>query len=306
MNRSIGRKRTIASLILFAFIAGGLVAPMIHARAHAGTSACEDHAGLDHCDHSLHGIAFEAHHSQRIVVMNAGIAQEGQQWGGEHAPEIDPFSMGSVELIRGAAGVEYGVGAIGGVIRIEPEQMPWGEPFGGRLSLNGFSNNRQGAGSLMLHGSPRSTPEFGWRVQGSIRHAGDSHTPDYTIGNSAFREKDGAAMVEWHDDRVGLRIHGSHFGTTLGLYSGAHIGNYDDLIRAIERGEPAVDFDFTYDIDPPKQEIRHDALSVNGHVITGSGDWIDVQPDFRVTAEGSSTHTDVSETRVGILLFRWL
>src|SRR5690606_13132778 len=34
----------------------------------------------------IHGV-----HSQRILILNPGIRQEGQQWGAEHAPEIDPF-----------------------------------------------------------------------------------------------------------------------------------------------------------------------------------------------------------------------
>ena len=34
----------------------------------------------------IHGV-----HSQRILILNNGIRQEGQQWGAEHAPEIDPF-----------------------------------------------------------------------------------------------------------------------------------------------------------------------------------------------------------------------
>ncbi|MFM7854435.1 MAG: carboxypeptidase-like regulatory domain-containing protein, partial [Flammeovirgaceae bacterium] len=34
----------------------------------------------------IHGV-----HSQRVLILNHGIRQEGQQWGAEHAPEIDPF-----------------------------------------------------------------------------------------------------------------------------------------------------------------------------------------------------------------------
>ena len=73
-------------------------------------------------------------HSQRLVVLNAGVAQEGQQWGGEHAPEIDPFAPARVEVIKGAAGVEYGVGAIGGVIRLEPAELPQSAPLSGSVS----------------------------------------------------------------------------------------------------------------------------------------------------------------------------
>ncbi|HND78521.1 MAG TPA: TonB-dependent receptor, partial [bacterium] len=82
-------------------------------------------------------------HSQRVVVLNDGVTQEGQQWGGEHAPEIDPFAAGSITVIRGASGLEYGAGAIGGVIRVEPSPLPEHAGIGGELSLNGFTNNRQ-------------------------------------------------------------------------------------------------------------------------------------------------------------------
>ena len=34
----------------------------------------------------IHGL-----HSNRVLILNNGIRQEGQQWGSEHAPEIDPF-----------------------------------------------------------------------------------------------------------------------------------------------------------------------------------------------------------------------
>jgi len=218
-------------------------------------------------------------HSQRIVVVNAGVQQEGQQWGGEHAPEIDPFSAGRVEVIRGAAGVEYGVGAIGGVVRIEPEELPFEEPVTGSVSANAFSNNRHGALSAAV--GRGQGQHWAWRVQGSARKAGDSRTPDHVIGNSGFQETDLAGTLGWRHGQSGFRLHASHFGTTLGLFSGAHIGNFDDLVRAIERGEPAVDFEFTYDIDAPKQEIRHDLVSLSAHTGLPTGDWIEVQAGFQ-------------------------
>jgi iron complex outermembrane receptor protein len=218
-------------------------------------------------------------HSQRLVVVNAGVQQEGQQWGGEHAPEIDPFSAGRVEVIRGAASVEYGVGAIGGIIRIEPEELPYNRGLGADLALNAFSNNRHGAVSTSVFSG--LGPNWAWRMRTSARKAGDSRTPGYVIGNSGFQEFDAAGTVGFHSNRAGFRLHISHFGTTLGLYSGAHIGNYDDLLRAIERGRPAVDYAFTYDISAPKQRISHDAISLNGHIRLPSGDWLDAQLGFQ-------------------------
>ncbi len=217
-------------------------------------------------------------HSQRVVVLNSGVVQEGQQWGGEHGPEIDPFSPGRIEVIKGAAGVEYGVGAIGGVIRVEPEELPYGEKISGRLEANAFSNNRQGAGSAMVEGGLFGG---GWRARTSYHRAGDSRTPEHVIRNSGFSEWDGSLSAGYEGERIGWRAVASHFGTTLGLYTGAHIGNVDDLLRAIERGEPSVTHDFSYSIDPPKQKIAHDLISLRGHVKLKSGDWIEAQYGYQ-------------------------
>ena len=128
-------------------------------------------------------------HSARVLVLNAGVTQEGQQWGGDHAPEIDPFAPARIEVLKGAAGVQYGAGAIGGVIRIEPPELPVDPGVGGRFNTNLFSNNKQGAASLLLQGALHRLPGLKWRVQGSLRRAGDARAPKHVIRNSGFDEK---------------------------------------------------------------------------------------------------------------------
>jgi iron complex outermembrane recepter protein len=200
-------------------------------------------------------------HSDRILVLNAGVRQEGQQWGGEHAPEIDPFAAGKIEVLRGASGIEYGAGAIGGVIKIEPRELHSVPGVEGTLSLNGFSNNRQGSGALMLEAIPAAIPGLGVEAQGSYRRAGDASTPDYVIGNTGFEELDGSLLAAYRTERFRTEVYLSHFGTRLGIYRGSHVGNYDDLMRAITLGRPPVTYDFTYDILPPKQDVRHNLAS---------------------------------------------
>lgn len=220
-------------------------------------------------------------HSQRVLVLNAGVPQEGQQWGGEHAPEIDPFAPARIEVVKGAAGVEYGAGALGGVIRVEPRDLPATPGLGGELSLSALSNSGQGAGSLLLEGGLGAVPGLGWRVQGSLRQAGDARTPGYVLGNSAFQERNGALAVGYHQGRVGVEAYFSHFGTTLGIYRGAHVGSVDDLLAAIERGGPAVRYTFGYRIDAPKQVIAHDLVTLRGHYDTPRGSRLDVQYGFQ-------------------------
>ena len=39
-------------------------------------------------------------HSSRVLILNNGIRQEGQQWGSEHAPEIDPYVANRLTVIK--------------------------------------------------------------------------------------------------------------------------------------------------------------------------------------------------------------
>ena len=157
-----------------------------------------------------------------------------------------------------------------------------GKGVAGQLSLNGFSNNLQGAGALYLEGAVPTMPGLGWRVQSSYRKAGDAHTPNYVIRNSAFKEFNGSASIGLRRDRVNLVALYSRFSTDLGIFSGSHIGNINDLLRAIERDQPSFIGEFGYDIGPPKQDISHNLISLHGDYRLGSGSWIEVQYGYQV------------------------
>ncbi len=199
-------------------------------------------------------------HSQRIATINAGVPQEGQQWGGDHAPEIDAFAANEIEVVRGPGTILYGSGALGGVVRVSPRPLPRDSGVAGEFSANGFSNNRQGAGSFMLEGA--HVPMLGdvaWRGQISARHAGDATTPDYFLPNSGFRELDynGALGIRrgWGSSELNV----SRFSTNLGLYLGAHVGNIEDLERAMQN--PFTTTVYADRVGPPNQRITHDLVS---------------------------------------------
>lgn len=201
-------------------------------------------------------------HSQRILIFNNNIKQEGQQWGAEHGPEIDPFIPSRIELIKGAASLEYGSDAIGGVIKVVPLNLPKNNEFGGKLSFNGFSNNMQGSSSLMLEGGSDFIKGFGFRLQGSLRKAGDSKTSKYNISNTGFNEKNASLTLGINRDKFSIETFYSRFNTELGIFLGSHIGNVSDLRRAIESNSPLIEFPFTYEIKNPRQEISHDLFAL--------------------------------------------
>ena len=94
----------------------------------------------------IHGL-----HSNRIVMLNNGIRQEDQQWGNEHAPNIDPFLAGNVEVVKGAAGVRYGTDAIAGVVLVQPAPLRSLPGWDAELNLAGLSNNRMGVASGVVN-----------------------------------------------------------------------------------------------------------------------------------------------------------
>src|SRR5690606_20537821 len=67
----------------------------------------------------IHGL-----HSSRVVIVNNNVRMEDHQWGAEHAPNIDVNSAGSVSLVKGAEALRYGGDAIGGIVIIEPQNIP--------------------------------------------------------------------------------------------------------------------------------------------------------------------------------------
>ncbi len=201
-------------------------------------------------------------HSNRLVTLNNGVKQEEQQWGSEHAPAIDPFAVNKVEVIKGAASVEFGPEAIGGAIRLSPKAYPTINGVEGEVSLQGFSNNKQGSATALLQGSHFKQQQLSWRVQGSLRKAGDSRAPDYVISNTGFDEQNGNVSVAYTYKKLQIEAFASVFNTTIGIMRAAHVGSSTDLEKAMNSDQPLVIKPFTYEIGKPYQQVWHETQSV--------------------------------------------
>lgn len=196
-------------------------------------------------------------HSNRVVMLNNGVRQEGQQWGADHAPEIDPFLADQVTVVYGANSVRYGAGALGGVVLVEPKPLREQKGWGGEANLAGFSNGRAGAAALLLDGKTGGKLPIAGRFQGSARRAGNLRTPGYFLENTGLRELNYAASLgtgrgNWHAE-----VFFSQFFTDIGIFKGSHIGNLTDLENAIERGRPLTDGVFAYQLGRPLQRAVH-------------------------------------------------
>lgn len=216
----------------------------------------------------IHGV-----HSQRLLILNHGIRQEGQQWGAEHAPEIDPFIASNIVVIKDASAIKYGTNAIGGVIVVNPAPLPETNKLGGTLASVLQSNGRSGTLSGMLEGGIRNADGWGWRVQGTVKRTGDFRAPDYVLTNTGVKELNFSAAAGYHGKRTGVDLFFSRFDSELGILPGTAVGNLWDLVDAMEREVPLYTRDFSYSIQEPKQEVSHNLLKVNGHMRGESGEW---------------------------------
>ena len=131
----------------------------------------------------IHGL-----HSNRILILNNEVRQEGQQWGADHAPEIDPTVADQITVVKGAEAVRYGADALGGIIIISPNKLPYGDGLHGELTPSFATNGRKLATSLKLESSVPKLHEWAWRVQGTVKRSGDISTANYLLNNTAARE----------------------------------------------------------------------------------------------------------------------
>ncbi len=205
-------------------------------------------------------------HSNRIAIITNNVALEGQQWGAEHAPEIDPFTAQKIAVVKGAAGVRYGVGAMAGAIVLEPAPLREEAGFGGWLSLGGFSNGRSGvaAGAVDWH---RPGSSLALRLQGTAKRSGNLRAPDYWLGNTGAAELNFSALAGWKKGRWSHEIAATSFRQRIAILRASHTGNLTDLQLAIDSDVPLNNPDvFTYDINRPYQQVQHYLTRYKGNL----------------------------------------
>jgi iron complex outermembrane recepter protein len=205
----------------------------------------------------IHGL-----HSNRILTINNGVRQEGQQWGNEHAPEIDPFIADKLIVIKGVDELRYGSDAIGGVILVELKALRNKPGYAAEINTAYFTNNRQYVVSGVFEQQLKKQPAFSYRVQGTYKKGANAATPNYRLNNTGSEEKNFSITAGWKKDKFNTELFYSHFATKIGIFNGSHIGNLTDLKNAIAASKPDDVFlgQNTYKIQRPYQDVTHDLL----------------------------------------------
>lgn len=199
-------------------------------------------------------------HSSRVPVNFHGTRLEDQQWGIEHAPNIDLSMVSDIKVIKGASALEYGSDAIGGLLILNPARSFSKDTLYGSSIISGQRNGKQFHINTRIDHSKSSG--FFMKATGVFKKAGDFKSPNYLLENTGFESKGASFHTGIKKYRYHLGIFYSFLDMEIGILRAAHVGNTSDLLRAIKGANKMTPSDdFSFKINAPKQTTTHHLLS---------------------------------------------
>lgn len=148
----------------------------------------------------------------RVLTLNDGVRQEGQQWGDEHGIEVDEFNVERIEVVKGPASLIYGSDAMAGVVNLIPAQPLLDGQIKGSFTTNYQTNNGLIGASAAMAGNSNGIVWGGRISDKEATNYQDKY--DGRVYGTSFKETDGNVYV-------GLN---KHWG-----YSHLKFSAFDDL-----------------------------------------------------------------------------
>ena len=209
----------------------------------------------------------------RIITLNDGIRQEGQQWGDEHGIEIDDYNVSRVEVLKGPASLAYGSDAMAGVINIISENPAPEGTIMGSLTANYQTNDGLAALHAQLSGK---TNGFVWDAYVTGKTAHDYHNAydGYVYGTGFHNLNYGGSIgvnKHWGSSRLAF----TQFDQRLGIAEGERDSATGNFLRpAVVNGQAAEEVapnEATYKLGLPQQHIVHQKLSWENSLYLANG-----------------------------------
>ncbi|HWI92817.1 MAG TPA: TonB-dependent receptor [Flavisolibacter sp.] len=207
----------------------------------------------------------------RLVVINDGVRQEGQQWGDEHGIEIDENSVSRVEIVKGPASLIYGSDALAGVINIITTNPVPVNTIKANLLGSYNTNNKQRSLFGSIGGNHNG---FNWNGWGDITAAADyKNKYDGSVWNSKFNNKNFGGYVGYNGAWGFTHLIVSNFNQKLGIIEGERDNN-GSFVKALPNGIDGTPTESDFNsADPfiPYQHIQHFKLIDDNSFKVGSG-----------------------------------
>jgi iron complex outermembrane receptor protein len=209
----------------------------------------------------------------RVVVMNDGIRQEGQQWGDEHGIEIDEYNVSRIEVLKVPASLIYGSDALAGVINII-SNVPVSEGIiKGNIISNYQSNIRMMGNHFDLAGNHKG---YIWGINFSGKNASDyKNKYDGYVFNSRFLERNGGAYIGIEKNWGYSQLSFSNFYQHLGIVEGDRSDDGQFIMLKDVKGiikEMIVGPEESKSFAPnvPMQKIQHTKYTLDNNIKLGN------------------------------------
>lgn len=211
----------------------------------------------------------------RVVTIDDGVRQEGQQWGDEHGIEVDEQSVSSAEVLKGPASLMYGSDAMAGVIILHGMPTMAQGQMRGDVSTEYQTNNGLLGASLHFAGNKHG---FVWdaRYSGKMAHAYKNHYDGYVLG-SQFRENALSAMLgaqgNWGFSHLKLSLYHLTPSMPEGTRDNATGAFLEPVLKDGEETETIASQDDlkTYGKGFPYQQIHHYKMVLDNSLYLGPG-----------------------------------
>ncbi len=205
----------------------------------------------------------------RVLTINDGVRQEGQQWGDEHGIEIDEASVNKIEILKGPASLVYGSDAMAGVINIITNVPVAINTIKANVGSNYQTNNSLRSVYGNVAGNVNG---FNWNIYSTKRAAADYKNKfDGAVFNSKFNEQNVGGYVGYNGNWGFSHLLVSSFNLTPGLVEGDRDDN-GNFIKALPGGDEvaATEADFkSTDPSTPFQQIRHLKIATDNNFKLG-------------------------------------
>ena len=206
----------------------------------------------------IHGL-----YGNRILVLNNYIKHGFQNWGDDHAPEINISSVERISVLKGSSGVRFGPEALGGAIIVEPDQLKLRQPYYFNIN-SGYQTNGRGTNYSIKTG--KGFKNLGFNLGLNYIKIGDRHTPSYSLTNSGKEEKGFNLGFHYHLKNFDIKMYYSYVDIDLALLRSSMFHSGNAISRAMSSDIPLIIEPFSYNIKPPSQYVKH-------HFLKASVDW---------------------------------
>nr|MBP9088477.1 TonB-dependent receptor [Kofleriaceae bacterium] len=204
---------------------------------------------------------------RRLLLLVDGMRHRAQEWGLDHAPEIDPFIADKIDVVRGAAGVQYGPDAIGGAVLVSPPRLLTAPGYAGEAHLIGYNNGLGGVVAARLRAVPLAMPKLAYLLEGSATRLASASTPDYPINNTGTTAWNLGGTVGYRQAHATYELSYRHYQAKLGICSCLRIDSIEDFYAQLGQRQPSgVElFESDFSVERPYQQVGHDMVLARGH-----------------------------------------